>query len=247
MDTLTATAASGMRSRIETLDLLANNLANSGTSGYKADQESYNLYFGADAWKGYNEGRDAASEMPVIQKSWTDLSQGTLVPTGNQGDLALTSKGFFVLQTDSAKLYTRGGNFQVSKQGQLETQDGYKVLNTSGKPISLDGSQPFTVAPNGSITQAGSTVATIQIVNVDQVDALTKRNGTYFTLGASAKATPSTDTAVVQGKVEMSNVPGAEAAVKLVGVMRQFEMLQRAVRLASDMNRQAVEQVAKVG
>src|SRR4051794_5628136 len=98
MDPIISTAASGMRSRMETLDLLANNIANSGTAGYKADQESYNLYFGDSAWNGYSEGRPGSSEMPVIQRSWTDFSQGTLVPTGSSTDLALSSSGFFTVE-----------------------------------------------------------------------------------------------------------------------------------------------------
>src|SRR5689334_20101619 len=97
MDPLIATAASGMRSRIETLDILANNIANAGTTGYKADEASYNLYFGADAWDAYNEGRAPGTEMPVVEKNWTDLSQGTIIPTGNSSDLALTSSGFFTV------------------------------------------------------------------------------------------------------------------------------------------------------
>src|SRR5882724_3645681 len=99
MDQLTATAASGMRSRIEALDLLANNISNAGTAGYKADQESYNLYFSESAWNGFHEGRPTGAEMPVIQKTWTDMSQGTLVDTGNMADVALASSGFFVVQS----------------------------------------------------------------------------------------------------------------------------------------------------
>ena len=82
---------------------------------------------------------------------------------------------------------------------------------------------------------------------VDQVDALTQRGCTYFALSAAGKTTPAKNAEVVQGKIESSNVESSSAAVKLVGVLRQFEMMQRAVRIASEMGRQSVEQVAKVG
>jgi flagellar basal-body rod protein FlgF len=246
MDPLTALAASGMRSRTESLELVANNLANTSTAGYKADGESYNLYFGESAWDGYLENRPPAGEMPIVERNWSDLSQGTLLETGDPNDFALAAPGFFVAQTSSGPLYTRGGHFRVSKKGMLETREGYPVLATSGQPVRLDPVKPFTISPSGEISQDGSAAGTLQVVDVDRVDALTKRGGTYFVLSPVGKTTPVQQPQILQGKVESSNVESSYAAVKLVGVLRQFEMMQRAVRIAGDMGRQSVEQVAKV-
>lgn len=247
MDALTAIAAAGMRSRTETLDLLANNLANAGTAGYKADGESYDLYFGDDAWDGVNQNRPAWSEMPLVQRNWTDFSQGTLLDTGNMGDIALTSQGFFVVQTAGGPLYTRSGHFKVAKNGQLQTPEGYQVVGQNGNPVQLDPSKTFSVSNSGQILQDGNPVATLQVLDVQTVDGLTKRGNTYFSLSPSAKTTPVANPEIAQGKVESSNVNPSTAAVKLVGVLRQFEMLQRAVHIAGDMGKQATEQVAKVG
>jgi flagellar basal-body rod protein FlgF len=246
MDSLNAIAASGMRSRTETLEVLANNFANTSTAGYKADGESYNLYFGDSAWGGYLENRPTAGEMPIVERNWSDLSQGTLLDTGNLNDLALAGSGFFVAETSSGPLYTRGGHVQVSKKGILETREGYPLLSATGQPIRLDPGKPFVISGSGQISQAGSPVAVLQVMDVQTVDALTKRGGTYFALSASAKTTAVQDPQVLQGKVESSNVDPSYAAVKLVGVLRQFEMMQRAVRIAGDMGKQSVEQVAKV-
>ncbi|HTU46089.1 MAG TPA: flagellar hook basal-body protein [Bryobacteraceae bacterium] len=246
MDPLTAIAASGMRSRTESLELVANNLANTSTVGYKADGESYNLYFGDSAWEGYSENRPDTAEMPIVERNWSDLSQGTLLDTGSQNDIALASPGFFVAQTSSGPLYTRGGHFRVSKKGILETREGYPVLGAGGQPIRLDAGKPFDVSESGIVSQDGSAVASLQIVTVDRVDALTKQGGTYFKVSASAKTVAAQDPQVLQGKVESSNVESSNAAIKLVGVLRQFEMMQRAVRIAGDMGKQSVEQVAKV-
>src|ERR1700758_5179085 len=106
MDSLTAIAASGLRARMESLDLLANNVANASTGGYKADREFYSLYVAPEA-----QGSDAASTMPVIERPWTDLSQGLLQPTGNPLDLALSGNGFFTVQGPGGPLYTRNGGF----------------------------------------------------------------------------------------------------------------------------------------
>ena len=187
MDSLIATAASGMRSRMETLDVMANNIANAGTTGYKADQESYNLYFGPSAWEGYDEGRPASSEMPLVQKNWTDFSQGTLVPTGNAADLALASKGFFTVNTGSGTLYTRNGHFHIAKSGRLETEEGYAVTGTDGRPITIDPSRDFDITPSGEVRQNGAALAQLAIVDADKLDVIEKRGAGYFRFSPDTK------------------------------------------------------------
>ena len=247
MEALTAIAASGMRSRTETLDLLANNIANAATPGFKEDGESYNLFFGDSAWQGVNENRPANPEMPLIQKNWVNFTQGTLLETGNTGDLALTTPGFFVVQSaDGTPLYTRSGHFRVSSKGLLQTQEGYQVQGSDGKPVQIDPSKPFTVSSSGQISQGKLAAGNLQIVNVDSLDNLTKHGGPYFALSASGKTAPAQNAEVAQGKIEGANVEATQSAVKLVGVLRQFEMMQRAVRIASEMGKEAIEQVAKV-
>lgn len=246
MDTLIALAASGMRSRLESLDILANNLANSNTSGYKADHEAYQLYFGSDSSDGLGDDLLPPSSMPALGRDWIDMSQGTLINTGNTADVAMGGPGFFTVQTSNGKLYTRSGTFRVSKQGQLTTPEGFAFLDVGGKPITVDPAQSWTVSPSGAISQSGVALGTLQVVTSESPAALVKHGGTYFASVPGSTMSPVADPNLMQGKVEASNVPAPQAAVKLVGVMRQFEMLQKAVRMAVDMNKQAVEEVAKV-
>src|SRR5215467_13251857 len=107
MDPMTAMAASGLRARMESLDLLANNVANTSTGGYKADREFYSLYIAPEAM----DSADTAT-MPVIERPWVDLAQGHIHPTGNPLDLALSGKGFFSVDGPTGTLYTRNGNFR---------------------------------------------------------------------------------------------------------------------------------------
>src|SRR5579862_5859905 len=116
MDPLTAIAASGLRARMESLDLLANNVANASTNGYKADREFYSLYVAPEA-----EGSEATT-MPVIERPWTDLAQGLLVSTGNPLDVALSGQGFFSVQGPTGALYTRNGDFHLAADGSLVTE-----------------------------------------------------------------------------------------------------------------------------
>ena len=239
MDTLSASAASGIRARLESLELLANNLANQATAGFKADRAAYNLYSALPTrWA-------AAPVLPVVERQWTDFSQGTLTSTGNPTDVALSGPGFFMVRGPSGVLYTRNGNFRVGAGGEWLTEDGFPVLGPGGQPVRVDPSRPFEVSRTGEILQEGVVVARLGVVEFDRPETLRKRRGVYFETVSAAQRPRPARAEVYQGKLEGANLNPAEAAVRLVTVMRQFEMLQRALRLGSEMNRKAVEEVAR--
>jgi len=243
MDQVSVTAASGLQSRMEALDIVANNLANTTTGGFKLDREFYSLFSAAD-----NEADGDPTKLPLIQKQWTDFSQGVLTPTGNTLDLALSGKGFFAVNGPTGPLYTRNGSFQLSPSGQLMTSDGYAVLDADGQPIQTQSQDPIEVDADGSITQSGQTLGQLRIVDFQDRSILQKLGNSYF-VPSDPKAVPipATDATVQQGKTENSNVAPAESAVRLVGLMRQFEMLQKAITITADMNKQALAEVARVG
>jgi flagellar basal-body rod protein FlgF len=240
MDALTSSAASGMRASLESLDMLANNLANTQTNGYKGDREFFDMYSS-------NEEPMNPVLMPDMTGNWTDFSQGSLQPTGNPLDLALAGQGFFAVNGPLGTLYTRNGALRLNAAGQLVTQDGYTVQGTTGRPIKLDPTQQISIDARGSITQGGVQVAQMQVSSFTNLTELSKQGLNYFQYtgqSADIKAAPGE---VKQGSLEGSNVGSAESAVRLVTVMRQFEMLQKAISIGSDMNKQAMEEVARSG
>ena len=249
MDPMTISAASGLRARMETLDMLANNLANASTGGFKSDREFYSLYVSGEAQSSAEAiPGEVATTVPVIEKHWTDFSQGLLVPTGNSLDLALSGKGFFAVNGPSGPLYTRNGNFRLSASGVLETAEGYALRAQNGKTIQTQSPNALQVLPDGEVRQDGQAVGKLELANLSDKTSMVKQGNNYFSLAEpNAKPAPAADARVEQGKIENSNVSPAEAAVRLVSVMRQFEMLQRAVALGQDMNRRAIEEVARVG
>jgi flagellar basal-body rod protein FlgF len=235
MDQLLITAASGMKARMDSLDMLANNMANSGTAGFKTDREFYNLY---------------EQSLPMVERQYTDYSQGQLLPTGNPLDVALSGKGFFALNSPSGVVYTRAGSFHVSTANQLETAEGYTVRNVldNGKPITVDPKQQIDIAKDGTVRQAGQDLGQMEIAQpASPSDTLKKLGSTYFALLDKDGAAPAAaaDTEVLQGQIEQSNVPVGDSAVKLVSVMRQFEMMQKAIILGTEMNKQALTDVAR--
>jgi flagellar basal-body rod protein FlgF len=243
MDPIWVAAASGMRARMEALDVLGNNIANAATDGYKGDRELYNLHFG-------NAARYPRSlvALPVIEGQWTDFSQGLLQTTDNPLDLALQGEGFFAVNGPSGPLYTRSGSFHLSKDGTLQTKEGYTVRLAGGdRALKVEGSAPVEVSADGGVRQAGQTLGRLELVRFDDPRVLTKQAGSFFEANGGVKPVAASQAEVLQGKVEASNVSSADSAVRIVSVMRQFEMLQKAISLASEMDRQVIHEVAKVG
>jgi len=246
MDALTIAAASGLRSRIQSLDLLANNLANSATSGFKSDREFYGLYASDDSADPMTGG--PSSTLPVIERQWTDFSQGVLQPTGNPLDVALSGNGFLTVNGPNGPLYTRNGSLQVLSSGELATADGYTVRGTGGQPIHIASSKPVDIATDGVVRQEGQVIGQLAVVNFKSTDSLKKMGNTCFqSTDAKNVPVPVSNVEVLQGRIEGSNVPVAESAMRLVGVMRQFEMLQKAIGVSSDMDTKTIQEVARVG
>jgi flagellar basal-body rod protein FlgF len=243
MDLLSITAAGGMRSRMESLDMLANNIANAETGGYKVDREFYNVYTSPDA--GMADGSEA-SELPVIEKNFIDFSQGTLRETGNPLDFALQGTGFFAVNSPAGVAYTRNGSFQVSPSGTLTTAEGFAVRDVNGKTVTLNPSLPVESSADGTLRQGGQPVAQLALASFPGSADLMKQGNTLFRPADPATTPAPASAEMQQGKLESSNLGAAESAVRLVSVMRQFDMLQRAMRIGMDMSRKAVEEVARV-
>lgn len=242
MDAISASAASGMRARMESLEMLANNLANVETGGFKADREYFSLYTGDDATADPQTG-DVLT-LPVVESHWTDLAQGNLIGTGNPLDLAIDGDGLFAVQTPSGVRYTRNGSFRIGSTGLLSTADGSPLRTQDGGTITIEPGTPVDVLPDGTVQQGGQPLGQLQLVSFDR-SKMDKFGTNYFVPVDGSQGTPATG-AVVQRKLEQSNVGAAESSVRLVAIMRQFEMLQKAMNIANELNRAAIEQVAKV-
>jgi flagellar basal body rod protein FlgG len=244
MDPLTTVAANGLQASMDSIDMLANNMANASTGGFKADREFYSTYLAPEI----NGSDRSVGESPVVQRQWTDFSQGTLVSTGNPTDLALSGSGFFVANGPSGPLYTRNGSFQVSSAGQVTTAEGYPVALAGGKPLQADPGLPISISADGSVSQSGNLIGQLQIVDVADATKLTRAGGPYFQ-NPNPQSNPqqASQAVVYQGKVESSNAQPAESAARMVMLLRHYEMLQRAIKIGSEMNQQAVQEVARVG
>ena len=114
---------------MESLDMLANNIANAATGGYKADREFYRLYISSGSCRGRS-----TLGLPLIETAWMDLSQGIVHCHGESARYGASGKGFFAVNAPGGTLYTRNGNFSLAADGKLVTGEGYPVRIPMARP-----------------------------------------------------------------------------------------------------------------
>src|SRR5882762_9640288 len=158
MDSGYYAACAGLRARAQALDLMASNLANSQTSGYRAQSTVFQSLVAAQSspvLPPLNRAvNDAVNEFGVLGRSVLDLAPGNFERTGGNLDLAVEGPGFFAVQAGTGVLYTRNGAFRVSAKGQLVTADGNPVLGDQG-PLRLPGGN-VAIGPDGTVSVNGA-------------------------------------------------------------------------------------------
>jgi flagellar basal-body rod protein FlgF len=226
------TSAAGMLPMMTRLDVIANNLANMNTTGFKRDEVFMHLVKDAALAQAQGAGNSAEAEVQHV----TDFSEGSLNPTNNPLDLAMQGRGFFVIDTPQGMRYTRNGNFTLTTQGVLVTAKGDPVIGTSGRiqiPNTQDLSQgKIVVSESGEIIVDNKSVARLRIVDFADTSVLMKEDGSLFSgpLGLPVNDIHENKVSVRQGFLEGSNVEGLEEMIALVELTRNFESNQRVIQ-----------------
>jgi len=244
MDSGLYAACAGLVARTQALDLAANNLANVNTNGYKAQLPTFqSVLANASASTAANPVAQAVNDYGVLGDSRTNLTQGSLEPTGSDFDFALQGDGWFVLQTGNGRLYTRNGNFPVDRNGRLVAADGNAVLGTQG-PITVPPGKLF-VSGDGTISVDGALAGQLRLVQFSPATTLAPAGSGYFSApGASEQ---SSQAQVTQGSLENSNVSPVSAAVDLVTLQRNADLLQQALTtIHSNFNRIAAQTLPQI-
>lgn len=237
-------ATTGMLSDITRQDVIAANLANVSTTGYKRDRvtnETFNDMLLSNLKNGrqvggMNMGTRVASVV-------TDFSQGPLRNTGSPLDAALSGDGFFVVQTPQGNFFTRSGQFTMADDGTLQTADGNPVLGQDGKKIVLTDAHP-KIASDGTITSGNTTVGRLAIVSLDVAKA--EKVGANLWKGTAVNAYP-TGTQVKQGFLEQSSVNAVTEMVEMIRTLRSYESAQKAIQSIDGTLEKAVNTVGVVG
>ncbi len=215
--------------------IIANNIANASTTGYKSDEAS----FGQRLTEARARG-EAARGAGAVQEDLTgglalsgvefSRTQGTLNPTGNPLDLALRGDGFFAVTDGRQVLYTRAGNFALNTKGELVTADGrYKVLGADGKPIRV-GPGDVKVAADGTVQVGGRPSGRLLVAGSLDPALFRKVGGTNFRyVGSGQPAAAKAE--VVQGFLEASDVSPVSEMARLIGCQRAYEANMQMARI----------------
>lgn len=251
MDSGLYAAYTGLAARTQALDTAANNVANSGTNGFRAQRD----YFRGVLVEGLGYGSLAQSQVGqtvnnfgILDGNTLDMGQGQLAATGNPLDLAIQGQGFFAIQTANGIRYTRDGAFQRSSAGVLQTAQGESVLDTKQKPITIPSGE-IHISPDGNVSvsnQDGSAlVAQVGVFDFSNRYALTAEGVNRFSAGDEKPL--AANGSIQQGAVEGANEDAIHGTMQLVLVQRQAEMMQKALSVFNnDFDKTAAEELPRV-
>ncbi len=217
-------AAAGMMTSLERLNIISNNLANINSSGFKADSPfEQTIRF-------YQEDPHPAKDQPIIGGSLADLSNGPIRNTGRNLDLAFAGPGFFVVSgPDKQNLLTRNGSFQVSSDRHLVTSEGFEILDQFNKPIRLTGER-FYFTPKGDLMVDDVYLTTLKIAEITDPKQLSKVGNTFFRLQENVEMPKQQlDPSLVVGAVEGANTELIKELAQMITAQRAFEFQQRSL------------------
>ena len=250
MDSGLYAAYTGLLARTQALDTAANNLANAGTVGFRAQRDYFrSVLAGVGDETPASQVGNAVNDFGVLGGDMIDQGQGAVTATGNPLDLALNGPGFFAIQTQQGTQYTRDGGFTRSGTGQLQTAQGEPVLDDNGQPITIP-TGAINIAPDGSIsvtTADGSAIAgKVGVYGFPADTALVALGTNRFAAPDGAKPAV-VDSAVQQGSLEGANLDTVHGTMQLILVQRQAEMMQKALSVFNnDFDKTAAEDLGKV-
>ncbi len=242
------TAASGMLAQQIGLDVIANNLSNINTVGYKAQRAAFEdlLYNTISTNQGATQGQQMGLGVAVAGIQ-AQFDEGSMQTTGVQTDFMITGgQGFFaVRKPDGTTAYTRAGNFGVDAAGQLVTQQGDLVLDAAGRPIAFpNDTKQIEIDPAGNmvaVTQTGrQAVGRLGVIAFTNPAGLELAGQSQFRETANSGAPRSVTSGesagkVVQGVLEMSNVKAVDEMVNMIATQRAFESVSKVVQASDEM------------
>jgi len=259
MDSGFYAAAAGLKAQTQALEVVAHNLANVNTPGFRGELTTFRSLMALPGSQASNAANAspvsldpgklnplnlATNNYGVLEGTHLDLSAGNLTNTGNPLDVAIEGSGFFVVNTPRGTRYTRNGSFQVASTGELVTAAGDPVQGITGTIRVPAG--PTAISPDGTLSVNGTVAGQIQLVDFPAGTELASEGGTLLSAPAGS-AQPAKQLSLRQAMLESSNVNAIASVTALIGVQREAEMLGRALSLFdTEFNHIAASELGKV-
>jgi flagellar basal-body rod protein FlgF len=215
------------------LEVIANNIANTSTSGYKGEQMMFVEYL---AKTETGETVSYVQDIAVIR----DYSEGPLLKTGNTFDLAIHGKGWFVIDTPNGPAYTRNGTFSLNAKGELSTSQGYPVLNDSNSPIVIGASGVgIEISADGTISTPEGSKGRLNIVAFEDEALMDKASNSLYLTDQPTK--PAIEARIQQGMLENSNIQPIIEVSNMIVALRSYQSAQEIIKGEDGILREAIK------
>lgn len=225
------------------MDVVANNMANINTTGFKASDLLFEDYLMPVARDNDFAGLDRNVH---FTQDWTtvhDLSAGSIEQTGNPLDVALMGKGFLTVETEAGPRYTRSGSLAINAEGTLVDLNGNAVLGSSG-PITFDDSDiDITIGGDGTVSTNNGNKGRLAIAEFLDPQILAREGSNYFSGPAPDAAVA---TRVMQGSIEKSNVSGVTEITTMIRVQRAYQSLASLMQKQDDLRNAAIQKLGDI-
>jgi len=235
------------------LDIVANNIANINTTGFKADGAVFSEFL-------HNGGTGDTSSAPGQRMSfvqdrmtWHDMSQGTVQQTGNPLDIAIDGDAMLVVQTARGERYTRSGSLQIGPTGELVTTSGDRVLGDNGPIVLQSTDRDVVITKDGMVNvregvslNSDSARGKLRLVKFENPQQLRKDGANTFMAPEGVQSQPAQNINVIQGSVEKSNVRSVIEMTRMIELTRAYTEVANIMQQQSEMRRNAIQNLAEV-
>jgi flagellar basal-body rod protein FlgF len=234
------------------IDVIANNVANVNTTGFKADKSLFQEFLTSNAHEDNFVGRDRRISFVQDRATFHEFAQGPLEQTKNPLDVAVDGRSFLVVQTPGGERYTRDGGLQINQQGQLVTLSGNPVLGTGGPIQFQPGDKEINITADGVVSvieganRIDSLRGKLRLVRFDQPQMLKKEGSNLYAAADGAAAVPDPLGTVRQGYIEKSNVNAVVEMSRMIEVTRAYTQISAMLQQQGDLRKSALEKLADV-
>ena len=241
MDNSLLVSLSQQLASYQSMDVIANNIANASTPGYRREEQTFREYV---EQLPPDEGNSAPQTLTFVQDGGVvrDMSEGPLRNTGSQFDLAIHGKGFFVVQTANGERYTRNGHFQLDPSGQIVDDSG-DALQGDGGAITINATDDgdIHIGADGTLSGKNGQLAKLRVAAFADETSLTKDGGSLYS--AAGQPSQATGVEIHQGMLEESNVKPVVEISRMVEVMRSYQAVATMTQSQQDLMRQAIDKL----
>jgi flagellar basal-body rod protein FlgF len=241
MDIASNVATSRLVAQQRALDVVADNLANANTPGFKTERVQF-----SDWLSKQSSGTTPPGGSPIAytqdRATWREQRAGTISHTGNPFDVAVTGDGYFTVNTPRGPRLTRDGRFGLLPSGTIADTAGNAVLDSNGQPIQLAPTDTsITIAGDGTVSSQNGQIGKIGVVRPINPMLLSAEGNTLFLSGSTT--TPVASPALEQGAIEESNVQPVLEMTRMMDGQRQFEFLAQFVQAESDRQQNSIDKL----